>query len=408
MSAFSCRICNSENLVEVLDLGRMPLANSLLSEDNSIEDEPRYPLDVVFCPSCTLVQITETVPPEILFSEYLYLSSFSETMLAHSAQSASAIISSRKLGSESLVIEAGSNDGYMLKVFQEAGISVLGVEPASNIQKIAQEQGIDTINEFFSFEVAKQLSASGKKADVFLANNVLAHVANLGGFVAGIREILKPAGVAVIEVPYLVEMISNVEFDTIYHEHLCYFSLHSLKSLFARYDMHVIDVEQVAIHGGSLRITVGSTTLPASPSVEQLIRNEKESGVDRDGYYLQFATRVAAIKDSLLTMLAKLKAEGKSIAAYGAAAKAAVLLNYCEIGIETIDFVVDRNPLKQDRLMPGVHIPVVSPKEFDKRQPDYLVILVWNLKNEIIRQQAEFANRGGKFIVAIPEPTVVS
>lgn len=405
-----CRACREPLGDIVLSLGRTPLANALLSEADLARPEPTFPLDLAFCRRCSLVQLLETVPPDQLFRDYVYFSSYSDTMLRHATVLAERMIRERRLGPDSMVVEAASNDGYLLRNYRGAGVKVLGIEPARNVARVAREQhGVPTREEFFTAGYASRLVEEGFRADVFHAHNVLAHVPDLPGFLEGVRTLLKPQGVAIVEVPYVKDMLDGCEFDTIYHEHLCYFSMTALNGAFERAGLRVVDVEQVPIHGGSLRLfaSPAATVFMSSPRVRALLKQEETWGVHVPEPYRDFAERVARIKRQLTELLAKLKGQGARIAAYGASAKGSTLLNYCGIGRDVLDFVADRSHVKQGRYTPGTHLRIEPPEKLLEARPDYTLLLTWNFADEILAQQAEYRRRGGRFIVPVPEPRVV-
>jgi SAM-dependent methyltransferase len=406
--AIRCRGCSDGALEVVLDLGAQPLANALLDADDLDRPEPRFPLALAFCRRCSLAQITESVPPEALFREYAYFSSVSDEMVDHAREIAERMIAERGLGPDSLVVELASNDGYLLQHYVARGIPVLGIDPARNVAASATARGIPTVAEFFGADVAADLHRAGRDADLVHANNVLAHVPDLHGFVSGIATILKPGGLAVIETPYVRDLVERVEFDTIYHEHVFYYSLTSLARVLADHGLVVADVERLAIHGGSLRVFAAHAgSVEPHPAVAALRTEEDDLGVGTLAYFNAFAARVEALGDELRNLLSDMKGRGETIAAYGAAAKGAVLLNAFGIGTETIDFVADRSPHKQGHFMPGVRIPIVPAEHLLEAMPDACLLLTWNFADEILRQQTEYRARGGRFVIPLPKPSLV-
>lgn len=369
--------------------------------------EPRYPLTLVWCQQCSLVQILETVDPRTLFgSEYPYYSSYSPALLEHSRLNVEGIISRAALDEESLVVELASNDGYLLQWFVKEDIPVLGIDPAPGPAEAARARGIETICEFFDVDLARQLVDAGRRADVIIGNNVLAHVPDQNHFVEAIEMLLAPSGMVVMEFPYVRDFVDHCEFDTIYHEHHCYFSVTAVRELFRRHGLDLVSVEHLDIHGGSLRVFFQRDGEP-DESVSYFLDAERTGGLLEPPYYRDFADRVESIRNELVSMLSDLKSQGATVAAYGAAAKGATLLNFCGIGEDLISYVVDRNDHKHGWEMPGSPIPIRGTEALQVEPPDYLLILAWNFKDEIMTQQSWYPEQGGRFIVPIPYPTVV-
>jgi len=406
--SLKCRSCGSTDAAHILDLGLQPLANNLLTTADLAKKEPKFPLRLAACKSCWMLQITDLVPPVELFSEYLYFSSFSDLMLRHSREACEAYLKEFGLNSQSLVVEVASNDGYLLQNFVKAGVPCLGIEPAANIAKVAREKGIETLVEFFGERVATELAGNNRQADLILGNNVFAHAPDPNDFIAGLKALLKPDGRVVLEFPYGVNFIEHAEFDTIYHEHVFYFTLTALQPLFERHGLTIFRTQRLPIHGGSLRLFAAHAgACQVEPSALDLLAEETRKGVNTLAYYEGFGNQVRTIKDDLVALLARLKKAGKRIAAYGASAKGSTLLNYCGVGANILDFVADRSTYKQGRLTPGMHIPIVPPEELPVRRPDYTLLLTWNFADEILAQQKAYRETGGKFIIPIPRVRIV-
>jgi SAM-dependent methyltransferase len=403
-----CRSCGSAPLEVFLRLGELPLPDALLRESQLDGPEPRYPLDLAFCPSCALVQITASVSPERLFVEnYLYFSSYSDDLLRHAREEAVGLTEQLGLGLESLVVEIASNDGYLLRNFVELGIPVLGIDPAPAQAEAAEAAGVPTLPEFFGTELARRLLDEGRRADAIVANNVLAHTPDPNDLLAGAAMLLGDDGVVAVENTYVRDLIDNLAFDTVYHEHFSYYSCTSIRALAERNGLHLNGIEHFPeVQGGSLRWRFGKRDEPG-PEVERYLDEEHELGLDRPDYYRRFGERVERACAELVALLRSLKADGAAIAAYGAAAKGTVLLNHAGIDATLVDFVVDRNPHKQGLFMPGVHLPIRAPEALLEEQPDYLLLLAWNYRDEIMRQQEAYRSRGGRFVVPLPEPEVV-
>lgn len=400
-----CRSCGSSHLHPVIDLGLQPLANNLLLPNDLSKPEPKFPLEVAVCADCWLMQITHIVPPVDLFSDYVYFSSNSDAMLRHAREAALRYIADKQLSRDSLVVEVASNDGYLLKNFVEAGVPCLGIEPAKNIAVEARKAGVDTLAEFFGKDTATTVASDRGKADVILGNNVFAHAPDTNDFVAGLAALLKPDGWIALEFPYGVEMIEKVEFDTIYHEHVFYFTLAPLEPLFARHGLEVFHVEHFdKLHGGTLRLfACHRGAEPVRESVRELRARESQLGVNTLGYYQNFARRAEKVKADLIAFLST----HESVAAYGASAKGSTLLNFIGEPASRLLFIADRSPHKHHKLSPGLHIPIIPSEALAERRPDYALLLVWNFADEVIRQQSAYCQAGGKFVVPLPELRIV-
>jgi SAM-dependent methyltransferase len=404
-----CRFCGCKLEHTFVDLGVSPLVQSFLTFEQLNQMEPFYPLQVFVCGKCFLVQLQEFVAPEEIFSDYLYFASYSDTWLAHAKRYTEEMVRRFSINGSSLVVEIASNDGYLLQYFVEKKVAVLGVEPAANVAAVAAQKGIPSLVKFFSSQAARELVAAGRQADLLLGNNVLAHVPEINDFVKGMKILLKPQGVITMEFPHLMRLMEENQFDTIYHEHFSYFSFLTVEKIFAAHGLTLFDVEELATHGGSLRIYARHAeddSKPVGIRVTELRAREEALGYARLETYARFAEQVKETKRKLLEFLIQAKRDGKTIAAYGAAAKGNTLLNYCAIRTDFLDYTVDRSPHKQGRFLPGTRIPVYSPDQIRKTRPDYLLILPWNLKDEIIQQNAYIRDWGGRFVVPIPELTV--
>jgi SAM-dependent methyltransferase len=411
MTPSRCRGCGLPLGLVFADLGSSPLANSYREPDELDKPEAFYPLRALVCASCFLVQLDEHETPEEIFSDYAYFSSYSTTWLEHAKRFVDAVTDRLELSERSLVVEIASNDGYLLQYFVERGIPVLGVEPASNVAAAAVAKGVHTRVAFFGQRLAEELGAEGFRADLIVANNVLAHVPDLRDFLAGLALLLAPEGTLVVEFPHLLNLIEKVQFDTIYHEHFSYFSFLTAGRLFTEHGLEIFDVEEIPTHGGSLQVYArraegGPATVSAR--VAELAEREHEAGLTELDTYVAFAEAVREAKRDLLTFFIKSKREGKSIVGYGAPAKGNTLLNYCGIGTDFIEYTVDRNPHKQGRYLPGTRIPIKAPEEVNRTRPDILFILPWNLRDEIVEQMSFIRDWGGQFAVPSPKPGVLT
>ena len=406
----TCRLCGASLATTFVDLGRTPLANSYPAADSDPADEPRYPLHAMVCDACLLVQLDAVVPAREIFDDYAYLSSYSSSWVEHARRFAEMAVERFALAGSSRVVELASNDGYLLQHFVDLAVPVLGVEPARNVAKIAESRGIPTEVGFFGRELARSLLGRDVRADLLVANNVLAHVPDLNDFIAGIQMILKPDGTASIEFPHLLRLIESCQFDTIYHEHFSYFSLLTAEQAVARHGLRVFDVEQLPTHGGSLRLFVchRDDRRPDAAGLADVRALEIGAHLDQIGSYSNFAASVRSVVDAVRAFFQRAAGERATVVGYGAAAKANTLLNACGISIDDMAFVVDRNPLKQDRLMQGTRIPIRAPDALDRARPDYVVVLAWNLVDEIVAELSHIRSWGGRFVVPVPTPRVLT
>jgi hypothetical protein len=401
----ACRACGGRLTVTMADLGMQPASNAFIASRAAIQHEKRYPLRAKVCEACKLVQVDYDVAPQELFGNYVYFSSYSDDWLAHAKAYCDMARRRFALDSSSMVVELASNDGYLLKNFLSMGIPVLGIDPSDTVAAAAEKIGVPTLVEFFGQKVAGDLLRQGRQADLIIGNNVLAHVPQLNDFIAGLKLLLRPNGNITIEFPHLLQLMQHVEFDTIYHEHYSYFSVYAIEQVFARHGLRLYDVERLPTHGGSLRIFAAHaarTDLMDSSALREVRAQESAAGLAELATYMKFSKRVDECRDSLRTFLAAAKHEGKRVAAYGAAAKGNTLLNFCSVTPQDIAFVADRNPHKQNKLLPGTHIPVVSPEELMQAKPDYVLILPWNLRDEIQQQLNGIKAWGGRFVTPVP------
>lgn len=405
-----CRFCGTPLTDVFVDLGMSPLSNAYLTDGQLGSAETFFPLDVRVCGNCFLVQLPQYETPDVIFGDYAYFSSFSTSWLEHARRYVEKVTPRFGLGADSQVVELASNDGYLLQYFLERGIPVLGVEPANTVAAAAREKGIPTVEEFFGVTVAERLSAEGKSADLILGNNVLAHVPDLNDFVAGIKVLLKPTGAVTLEFPHLMQLMDRLEFDTIYHEHFSYFSFVTVNRVLAYHGLVVFDVEELPTHGGSLRVYArhdADGSKPVEASVGDLLERERAAGFEDLETYRGFQPKVDAAKRGILSFLIGAKNEGKTVVGYGAAAKGNTLLNFCGVRTDLLAYSVDRNPAKQGKFLPGTHIPVLAPEAMRETKPDYVLILPWNLKDEIVQQHAYIREWGGRFVVPLPEVRVL-
>ena len=405
----SCRSCGSESLRVFLSFGPVPLANSFLRDHTEFAGEGRFPLEAQFCENCSLVQIADVIDPEVLFRDYIYTTGVSDTMAAHNTRYAKAVTDLLCLGADNLVVEVASNDGSLLKRFQKHGVRTLGVEPAANVAEVARSEGVETVERFFNSATADDVCESHEPASAVIANNVLAHVDDPRDFLRGARRLLRDDGLLIVEVPYVRDLLARLEYDTIYHEHLCYFSVRTLRDLCDSVGLSVVRVERVPVHGGSLRICAArqESRWEIDSEIDALIEEEDALGMGEFRRYERFASDVEAHRAALLDCLSKLRDQGYSLAAYGAPAKSTTLLAYCGIDQTLLPYTVDRSALKVGLFTPGGHIPVLPVETLAERKPDYALMLAWNFAEEILAQQEQYRRGGGRFIIPLPAPEVV-
>jgi len=403
-----CRGCHSRDVVKFLSLGDMPLAGGFIREEQ-IPQEQKFPLDVYFCRNCSLVQVLDIVPPDILFRDYRYLSSVTRTLREHFAQHAKELVSDYRLGKDSLAVEIGSNDGVLLKPLVDLGVPSVGFEPAENIAKVARGKGLDVITDFFSERTAKAFAQKRGKADIVLANNVFAHIDDIDGIMEGIRLLLKDDGAFVFEVHYIADLVEKVQYDTIYHEHLCYYSVKALQALMNRYGMEITRVKRIPIHSGSISVHAKKKGGKVDKSVAELLRLEEKLGLHGEKAFMDFGEKVELKRDELATLLRKLKSENRKIIAYGAPGRGTILVNYCGLGKDLLDYVIDESPERYGRVMPGVHVPIYPPQKLreDAERPDYILLLAWSYKDEIMKKERWFSDAGGRFIMPLPEVRII-
>ena len=403
--ASTCRFCATPLEHEFVNLGLSPISNAFVKPDQAGEKEPFYPLHAFVCSECFLVQLEEFESPDEIFSDYVYFSSYSDSWLAHAMRFVEGATERFGLSSDSLVVEVASNDGYLLQYFVERDVPVLGIEPASNVAEVARKAGVDTIDEFFGVALAERLRDEGRTCDLLVGNNVLAHVPDINDFVGGLKVILAESGVLSMEFPHLLKLIQQTQFDTIYHEHFSYLSLTSVQKIFDHHGLQIFDVDELTTHGGSLRVFAQHPDgkQATTGAVEKVLNDERQANLDSLSGYQNFSEKVAKVKEDLLAFLETARSEGKTVVGYGAPAKGNTLLNFCGVGPDSIQYTVDRSPYKQDHLLPGVHIPVHAPEHIDTTKPDYVLILPWNLQEEIMQQLSHIKDWGGQWVVPIPE-----